>query len=338
MNFSEDFRRRPSVLRCGFFAHRRSTMGRWLISLVIVTGLIGLATGGAALKESPALLTIGILPDVDSLPLVLALEAGLFEGAKLHVELVPFKSALERDTAIQTGKIDGGISDILAATFAQNAGFAVEIVSHTDGRYRLLAAPSSQMGNIHGLQGKAIGISPNTIIEYATDMMLQDAGMDSDSVDKVSILDIPLRLQLLLGGQLTAACLPDPLAALAASKGAIPIADSQDMQLAPGVLVFSSRALGAKADTIRRLLAVYNEAIALLNANSTDMAFLEPLLDKAGFPAGVVQAMELPVYRPAALPTRTEVDTVLAWLQEKELLQHTVTYEDLTAEEPWQVK
>ena len=294
-----------------------------------------MAQAGATPKGPVTPLTIGILPDVDSLPLVLAAEEGLFEKAGLQVELVPFKSALERDTAIQTGRLDGGISDILAAAFAQNAGFAVKIVSHTDGRYRLLAAPNGSIRHVSELEGKAIGLSPNTIIEYATDMMIRDQGVDPNNVDKMSILDIPLRLQLLLGGQLPAACLPDPLAALAISQGAISIADSEDMHLAPGVLVFSSQALETKSDAIKKVLSVYDIAAGLLNAHSHDLAFLEPLLDKAQFPTGVAQNMELPTYRPAALPSPEEVETVIDWLLEKGLVDGSITFADLTAQDLW---
>lgn len=315
---------------------RLSIIGRYLIVCLIVTSLLTIARAGARPHEAVTPLTIGTLPDVDSLPLVLARETDLFEKAGLQVELVPFKSALERDTAIQTGSIDGGISDILAATFAQKSGFGVKITSHTDGRYRLLAAPSSQIEHVSDLKGKAIGLSPNTIIEYATDVMLQNQGVDPSSVDKMSILDIPLRLQLLLGGQLPAACLPDPLATLAMGQGAILIADSEDMHLSPGVLVFSQRALNTKSSAIKKLLSVYNEAAELLNANSRDLAFLEPLLDKARFPSGVAQSMVLPTYRPAALPQPDEVDTVIAWLLEKGLIDGNVTFEDLVAQELWQ--
>ena len=52
-------------------------------------------------------LTIGLMPDTDSIPFIIAAERGYFAEEGVEVELVPFKSAMERDAALQSGNLDG---------------------------------------------------------------------------------------------------------------------------------------------------------------------------------------------------------------------------------------
>ena len=64
-------------------------------------------------------LTIGLMPDVDSIPFIIAQEKGYFKEEGVNVKLESFKSAVDRDSALQSGKLDGAISDMLAETFGK---------------------------------------------------------------------------------------------------------------------------------------------------------------------------------------------------------------------------
>ena len=93
---------------------------------------------GGAKKESAAL-TIGLMPDIDSVPFIIAREKGFFEEEKASVRLEQFKSAMDRDAALQSGQLDGAVSDLLAAAFAKAGGFDVRVTSSTDGAYQMIA-------------------------------------------------------------------------------------------------------------------------------------------------------------------------------------------------------
>ena len=140
-----------------------------LMSLIISAALL-LPCSLCACSEKKETITIGVLPDVDSAPIIIAQHNGYFEQEGADIKIEKFTSAMERDSALQAGAIDGAVSDILAAAFFEKGGFNVKITSMTNGSYKLLAGPG--IAGIKDLKGKSVAISSNTIIEYATDMML----------------------------------------------------------------------------------------------------------------------------------------------------------------------
>ena len=117
-------------------------------------------------------LVIGTMPDIDSLPLVIAQEKGFFAEEGINVELQQFKSAMDRDAALQSGNLDGAVSDVLAVAFAKDGGFGVSVTSFTDGSYKLVASTDSGITTPQDLSGKDVAISRNTIIEYVTEHIL----------------------------------------------------------------------------------------------------------------------------------------------------------------------
>jgi NitT/TauT family transport system substrate-binding protein len=162
-------------------------------------------------------LSLGVLPDVDSVPIIIAQQKGYFEQEGLNIRLEKFTSAMERDSALQSGTIDGAVSDILSAAFFRQGGFNVSITSMTNGSYKLVAVKGTN--DVSSLAGKSIAISSNTIIEYATDSMLYEYGLAPEEVSKTAIPKIPLRLEMLKNGKVNAATLPEPFASSAVKSG-----------------------------------------------------------------------------------------------------------------------
>lgn len=62
---------------------------------------------------------------------------------------------------------------------------------------------------------KNIAVSRNTVVEYATDQLLNKAGIKYAETNKPEISQLPLRLQMLQYNQIDASFLPDPAASIA---------------------------------------------------------------------------------------------------------------------------
>lgn len=276
-------------------------------------------------EDRPQALRIGILQDVDSIPLVIAEMRGYFRDAGVEAELLRFTSAVNRDAALQAGAVDVAVSDLLAATFALEGGFPAAVIQSTQGVYRLMGAPGSAARSVRDLKGKRIGISKNTIIEYALDRMLAAAGMKEGDVAKEVIPQMPVRLELLRAGRLDAAVLPEPLASSAALDGAVAIDGTDRMGINPGVLVASRAALAGKAAAFASLRAAYDRAASYL-ASAPREEYIAALVEKAGFPPAVRSSLVLPSYPPAAAVPEAEVLAVASWLAERGLASRRHSY------------
>ncbi|WP_439653970.1 ABC transporter substrate-binding protein [Selenomonas caprae] len=285
-------------------------------------------TKQADTKKEMQPLTIGLMPDTDSLPFIIAQEKGFFREEGIEVNIEQYKSAMDRDSALQSGNLDGAVSDMLAVAFAKSGGFDVKVTSFTDGSYKLIASKDSGIKDVKGLAGKDVAVSRNTIIEYVTDQILAKENMDGDSINKVIIPQIPTRLEMLQNGKLAAATLPEPMASIAVHNGCQFVTGSDELGINPGVILFTAKAAADKKAEIQAMYRAYNKAVAYLN--NTDRAeYIDLVIEKGGFPPVAKEALKLPKYHEAALPKESDVVDCIKWLNSKKLVTETYSYQDI---------
>ena len=273
---------------------------------------------------------VGLLPIIDSVPFYLAEEEGLFEAAGLDVELITFNSALERNVALESGAIDGQLADLIATGLLNNGRHTVSIVKTT---YRatndvamiaLVAGADSGIESASDLEGRSVGISTNSLIEYHLDLYLDDAGLDRDSVVKEEVSAIPVRMSLLSAGQLDAAVLPEPLITLAVNAGGTVILDDRRSRLGMSVLEFNVDFLSDHEGIVKSFLAAHEDAVQLINANPDEYAYLLP--QKARLPEILVGIFQVPPFPTNDVPTEAETRQASDWLIEKGLIEERLEY------------
>ncbi len=239
---------------------------------ILVTISVALIAGSGMLHaEKHADLTVGLMPAYNSIPLIVAQADRLFEAQGISVVLVPFNGQLERETALQTGAIDGTVSDLINVIQSWTHGFGARVTSVTEGNFSLLASPHSSLRSLSDWPSGAgprvrAGLLENSIVYYLTERMLVAAGADPARLDLVPIVQLPARVEMLLADKVDAACLPEPLATLAASRGARVLADSDALGTTPGVLLFTGRALLEKRAQVNALYRAYDAAVDEVNA------------------------------------------------------------------------
>jgi NitT/TauT family transport system substrate-binding protein len=267
------------------------------------------------------------MPDADSLPFMVARDEGFFSREGVNVELISFSNFQERDAALQAGRIDGAISDLLAAVFFAAGGFDVRAVSLTDGRYGIIGSPQSANSSLAGLRGQKIAISSNTIIHYTAIAQMEAAGIPEDTYELIAVPRMPLRLEMLLSGQVAAACLPEPFLTAAAGQGAVPLSTTDTLGIDAGVIVFSKKVLDERLDdAILFFRAVYN---ASLKINANPQSYREYLVEQAAFPAEVKDTYRFVTYRKPTLPDTRQIEQVIRWLKSRDLLEADVQAGDL---------
>lgn len=273
-------------------------------------------------------LSIGLMPDVDSIPFIIAQEKGYFKEEGLNVTLESFKSAVDRDSALQSGKLDGVISDMLAETFAKEGGFDTVITSLSSGSYKLVISKDETATKVQDLKDKDVAISKNTIIEYVTDAILLKSSLASSDIHKVVIPQIPTRLEMLKSGKIAAATLPEPMATLAVKEGGKILNGSDQLGISPGVLLFTTKAVNSKEKEMQAMYRAYNKAIDYLTKEPIEN-YIDIIIEKGGFPQTVKGSLVLPAYKKAEAPDSKDIASVLTWLRERNLIQKNYSYEEL---------
>lgn len=276
---------------------------------------------------------LGVLPIEDNLPLYLAEAENMFAKEGLKVELVPFDSARERDTAMQAGQIDGEIADLVAVALLKKGGTDVRVASiglgvkPEEGRFALLAAPKGRVKTIADLKNTAVAISENSIIEYVTDNLLLAGGLKKEEIKKVAIPSIPARMEALSSGQVEAAVLPDPLASLAQKNGARLITDDTKISLSQTVLLFRKQVIDENKTAVTKVVEIYGKAGQELTANPEKYRALA--IEKARVPAPIKDTYRLPSFSSLQAPTAGDVSKVIDWMVGKKLLEKPFTFDEI---------
>lgn len=273
-------------------------------------------------------LRIGMISSIDAIPFVLIEKNGLADKYNLDVQLEVFKSAKDRDAALQAGELDGFLADLIAVCIYQNANLDVKITGSTDGDFVLLAGKNSGVTDISQIKGKSIAISENTLIDYTLSKILESNNLKSDDVEKEIVDRIPDRFELLRNDKIDLGLMPEPFASLALESGAINLGSASEYGLYPAISAFTQTALDEKADAIRDFYKAYNEAVDYMN--STDVSeYEEAVIEAAGYPEEMRGKIELDKFRMNELPSKDGVEAAITWASERGLCSSSLTYDQL---------
>jgi NitT/TauT family transport system substrate-binding protein len=283
--------------------------------------------------SAAAPLRVGLMPAMNSAPLVVADRAGLFAREGVAVELELFTSQLNRETALQAGRIDGTVSDLINAIQARARGFPLRVTSASQGVFSLLAAPAAGPGSLAAWKSadKAVttGLVENSTVCYVADRALERAGIEARTVELVPVAQVPARLELLLAGKVEAAVLPEPLATLAVLRGARRLADSAADDAASGVLLFRQQVLLDRAADVRAFYRAYDRAVEEIAAHPD--AWRAAVAAACQFPKEAEAGLAFPRYLPAYLPGESDVRDVGAWMLGKGLIGAAPVWADVVA-------
>jgi len=309
-----------------------------VLSLFLIAGFLGMAVSScapvpAARTEEPKL-KLALIPVLDTIPIYIALQNGYFGEQGVDVELVPVKSPQERDVLLQTGQVDGVLTDLQGVGLLNKDSVKVKAV-YTSRRpfpdaplFRILASPKSSISAPADLKGVPIGISNNTIIEYLTDRILTSEGLTAGEIAKIEVGAITVRFEQLMNGNIQAAVLPDPLAQGAIAAGArLVVDDTRYTNLSQSVLVFQTSTLQSRPETVRKFLSAWEQAVKEVNTNPEK--YRAVLMEQGRVPESIQNSYRMPPFPQRGVPSEGEVADVTAWLKTKGLVSRDIPYTDM---------
>ena len=298
-----------------------------LLSLILLTMITGCSSKKSKEPTVESSLSIGVMPDMGAVPFILAEEMGYYEAHGLKIDIQVFRSALDRDTALQTGNLDGAMADFLTILFFKDADFDVKMTSSTYGNYMMVTTPVLTVDDLNQLDKISIGLSSNTVIDFTTQMISTFYGI-SDKLERVAIPQMPVRLEMLASGELSGATLPDPLATTAILNGGEKISDTESFNLYPAIFMMNQNSIDQNAEAISAMYEAYDDAVDYLNTTDSD-EFYDILVERLGFPENLKGQIVFPTFKYSESPDEATFDITLDWMLKNELIDQSFEYDAL---------
>ena len=195
----------------------------FVVLCLLLTLIACNSSSNAKSNSKPLRLGLHVIRSV--VPFWVAREKDYFSQEGANIEFVCFESAIDMDIAFQNKMIDAMLTDLVGAVLLKGNGEKLRIIPSivegglNEGRVAILASPQSSIFKPADLCGKRLGLSYNTIVDFAVDKLFEEAGLSSKDVRKVSIHKMYVRLKKLLEGSIDAAVLAEPLITIAQKGG-----------------------------------------------------------------------------------------------------------------------
>ena len=324
-------------------------MAVFIICIVSVFILMNLLLYAGEIRDNKPVPAIrfGTLPVLQALPLFVAAEKGFFKEYGLKVDLIRFNSAMEKDMALSAGQISGYFGDIMTPMVLNANKTPAKMVAtifdtpKTQRMFAVIASPKHSNMSISALAGEGIAISSNTIMEYLTTRLLKTKFIPADRVKMIEIKNIPIRLQMLLSGQIPAAILPEPLATLAEQKGGKVVIDDAGADSSATVLVFHEQFLEGYPRNVELLandaplsvsnfLAAVEKASQYINKHHDEIRSI--MNRECRIPDTLQKTFPIPEFRKLTLPDYNQVMDVYRWLRGKNIIKTEMTYKQMVVD------
>ncbi len=269
-------------------------------------------------------LRVGAMSSMDFVPIAVAKKMNFFEQNGVDVSIEKFYSANDRDAAFHSGNIDGTVIDYTGAILQIAGGIPLKLTSACNAPFAIVSSPKSNIKSVEELKGNTIAVSRNTVIDFCIDMALLSKGLSEADVKKTEINKIPLRLEMMMKGDVQATALPDPFITIATENGCSVITDMSQLGYQVTGIIFSQKSIDSKKDAIKAFYKSYNQAVEYIKTHSIE-DIKDILISEIGFPENLIEKVKLPDYTLAQSPNSEDIRITTHWLRSKNLIPEDFT-------------
>ena len=220
----------------------------------------------AARKDSAAL-KVAVMPTLDCLPLYVAQHYNLYDTLRGGVRLKYFKAQMDCDTAMERGRVEGTVTDLVRALRMSKRGTKVRFVATTNAYWQLVSNRNSRVKQVKQLDEKMIAMTRFSVTGMLADAAIDSAKLDRDRVFKVQVNDVFVRMQMLQNNIMDVLCLTEPQATWARVMKNPVVLDTRDLGWQMGVIAFREKEMQrqARAKQLELFVKAYNQACDSIN-------------------------------------------------------------------------
>lgn len=219
-------------------------------------------------SEDSLSLKVGVLPTLDCLPIYLAEDYHLFDTTGVTVHLRECNAAMDCDTALAGGSVEGMVTDLIRAERLRHEGTPMTYVTATNAYWQLISNRAARVKEIRQLSDKMLAMTRYSATDYLANVAVDSAKPKFD-VYRIQINDVRLRLKMLLNNEMDAVLLPEPQATEARLYGNPMLMDSREKGFRFGAIAFNARKVADKyrQKQLSAFVKAYNMACDSLNRN-----------------------------------------------------------------------
>lgn len=269
------------------------------------------------MREDSAALKVAVMPTMDCLPLYVAQERGFFQKLGVDVRLKRFAAQMDCDTAVERGRVEGMVSDLVRTERLQQQGTPLRYVSATNAYWQLITNRSARIRELKQLDDKMVAMTRYSATDLLTSVAVDSAKLKTERVFRIQINDVNIRLRMLLGNEIDAMLLTEPQATQARQQKHRVVMDSRGLDLKFGVIAFRSKTLedSTRQKQLDCFLKAYNQACDSLSR--LGLKQYRDVAEKYCYVQGaVVDSLAKTVkYERAQAPRQQDVERAQAWLK-----------------------
>lgn len=220
----------------------------------------------AARKDSAAL-KIAVMPTLDCLPLYVADYYQLFDTLHGGVRLKHYMAQMDCDTALERGRVEGAMTDLVRAFAIDKRGTKLRSVAATNAHWQLIANRNARIRQLKQLDDKMVAMTRFSATDLLTDRVVDSVKLDKDRVFKVQINDVSVRLLMLQNNEMDALWLPEPQASVARLLKDNVVFDTRKEDIRLGVMVVRDQEMQRKErqQQLELLMKAYRQACDSIN-------------------------------------------------------------------------
>ena len=221
----------------------------------------------AAAKEDSAALKIAVMPTLDCLPFYVAQHYALFDTLHGGVRLKLYTSQMDCDTALERGRVEGTVTDLVRAMRMDKRGTKMRYVAATNTYWQLITNRNARVHQLKQLDDKMIAMTRYSATDLLTDLVIDSVKLKDDRVFKVQINDVFVRLLMLQNNEMDALWLTEPQATMARGLKHGVVYDTRKLDIQLGVLAFRDKEMQkeARSQQLNLLMKAYNQACDSIN-------------------------------------------------------------------------
>ena len=274
----------------------------------------GLKYVSDVLPDDSAQLRIAVMLTLDCLPIYVADESGFFENEGIDVSIFPYNAQMDCDTAIERGRVNVVVSDLVRIENLRQRGLALKDVTSTDLSWQLLSGRQARIKHLKQLDDKMVAMTRFSATHLLSDKVVDSVKLQTERVFRIQVNSIPVRMGMLEAGIMDALFLPEPWASAARNKQAEVLMDTRTMDLRLGVVAFKERA--ATNHQLTAFCKAYNQACDSINERG--LQYYSKLIEKrCGVNEETVDSLPDCQFSHTEAPRETDKAVAIEWLKAK---------------------